>query len=142
MSPGLAGPSPERVRELLLGARRIAVIGLSADPSRPSHWVSEYMQGAGYEIIPVHPNGGVVLGAPVHQDLAGAAATGPIDIVNVFRRPEHIPELVDDIIAVKPGLVWLQAGIRNDAAAARLEGAGVPVVQDRCIMVDHRRAVR
>lgn len=142
MSLGLAGPSPDRVRDLLLGARRIAVVGLSADPSRPSHWVSEYMQGAGYEIIPVHPNGGVVLGAPVHADLAGAAATGPIDIVNVFRRSEHIPALLDDIIAVKPALVWLQAGIRSDEAASRLASAGIPLVQDRCIMVDHRRAVR
>ena len=142
MSPGPAGPSPDRDRELLLGARRIAVVGLSADPSRPSHWVSEYMQGAGYEIIPVHPNGGSVLGVPAHPDLAGAAATGPIDIVNVFRRSEHIPALVDDMIAVKPALVWLQAGIRNDEAAGRLEAAGIPVVQDRCIMVDHRRAVR
>ena len=142
MSPGLAGPSPDRIRELLLGARRIAVVGLSPDPSRPSHWVSEYMQTAGYEIVPVHPQGGVVLGAPVHATLAGAAAAGPVDIVNVFRRSEHIPELVDDIIAVHPKLVWLQAGIRNDDAAARLEAAGIPVVQDRCIMVDHRRAVR
>jgi len=100
------------------------------------------MQGAGYEIIPVHPNGGAVLGVPVHPDLAGAATTRPIDVVNVFRRSEHIPALVDDIIAVKPALVWLQAGIRNDEAAGRLEAAGIPVVQDRCIMVDHRRAVR
>jgi uncharacterized protein len=142
VSPGRAGPSPDKLRELLLGARRIAVVGLSSDPSRPSHWVSEYMQGAGYEIIPVHPSGGVVLGAPVQADLAGAAATGPIDIVNVFRRSEHIPGLVDEIIAVKPALVWLQAGIRSDEAAGRLEEAGIAVVQDRCIMVDHRRAVR
>lgn len=142
MSHGPAGPSPDRVRELLLAARRIAVVGLSPDPSRPSHWVSEYMQAAGYEIVPVHPAGGVVLGATVHPTLAAAAETGALDIVNLFRRSEHIPALVDDIIAVRPRLVWLQAGIRNDAAAARLEAAGIPVVQDRCIMVDHRRTAR
>lgn len=142
MSHGPSGPSPEETRELLLGSRRIAVVGLSPDPSRPSHWVSEYMQTAGYEIIPVHPAGGTVLGVPVQQTLAAAAGTGPIDIVNVFRRSEHIPALIDEIIAVRPRLVWLQAGIRNDAAAARIESAGIPVVQDRCIMVDHRRAVR
>lgn len=142
MSHAPAGPSPERVRDLLLGARRIAVIGLSADPMRPSHWVSEYMQTAGYEIVPVHPAGGTVLGAPVHTSLMQAAEAGPIDLVNVFRRSEHIPALVDEIIAAGPQLVWLQAGIRNDDAAARIEAAGIPVVQDRCIMVDHRRAVR
>jgi predicted CoA-binding protein len=132
-------PTPDAVRDLLLGARRIAVVGLSPDRFRPSHWVSEYMQRAGYTIVPVHPAGGTVLGEPVHRDLAGAAASGPLDIVNVFRRSEHIPALVDDIIAVQPRLVWLQLGIRNDEAAARLEAAGIPVVQDRCIMVDHRR---
>ena len=142
MSHAPAGPSPDRVRELLLGARRIAVVGLSADATRPSHWVSEYMQTAGYEIVPVHPAGGTVLGAPVHPSLTQAAEAGPIDLVKVFRRSEHIPALVDEIIAVRPQLVWLQAGIRNDDAAGRIEAAGIPVVQDRCIMVDHRRAVR
>lgn len=133
-------PLSDTARALLLDARRIAVVGLSADQSRPSHWVSEYMQRAGYDIVPVHPAGGTVLGAPVHRDLASAAAAGPIDIVNVFRRSEHIPALVDDIIAARPRLVWLQLGIRNDEAASRLEAAGIPVVQDRCIMVDHRRS--
>lgn len=142
MSHVPGGPSPEETRELLLGAHRIAVVGLSPDPARPSHWVSEYMQTAGYDIIPVHPAGGTVLGEPVRQSLSAAAETGPVDIVNVFRRSEHIPALVDDIIEIRPRLVWLQAGIRNDAAAARIEAAGIPVVQDRCIMVDHRRAVR
>ncbi|MDQ2669165.1 MAG: CoA-binding protein [Gemmatimonadota bacterium] len=135
-------PWSDSIRDLLLAARRIAVVGLSSDPSRPSHWVSEYMQGAGYEIVPVHPDGGTVLGEAVHRDLPAAGASGSIDIVNVFRRSEHIPALVDDIIAVQPRLVWLQAGIRNDDAAARIEAAGIPVVQDRCIMVDHRRSSR
>jgi hypothetical protein len=118
------------------------VVGLSADPNRPSHWVSEYMQTAGYEIVPVHPDGGTVLGVPVHASLTEAAEAGPVDIVNVFRRSEHIPALVDEIVSVAPRLVWIQAGIRNDDAAARIEAAGIAVVQDRCIMVDHRRAVR
>lgn len=128
--------------DILLDARRIAVVGLSPDPSRASHWVSEYMQAAGYEIVPVHPGDGEVLGEPMHPDLASAARTGPLDVVNVFRRSEYIPALVDEIIAVAPRLVWLQVGIRHDEAAARLEAAGIPVVQNRCIMVDHRQAAR
>ncbi len=128
--------------DLLLRARRIAVVGLSPNPARPSHRIARYLQQAGYQIVPVNPAGGTVLGEPMHPDLAAAAGTGPIDIVNVFRRSEHVPALVDQIVAVRPDLVWLQSGIRHDDAAARIEAAGIPVVQDRCIMVEHRRLSR
>lgn len=123
---------------ILRTARRIAVVGLSRKPERPSHGVAAYLQRAGYTIIPVHPAGGVTLGEPVHPDLRSAATAGPIDIVNVFRRSEHIPALLDAILEVKPTLVWMQQGIRHNEAAQTLEAAGIVVVMDRCLAVDHQ----
>jgi predicted CoA-binding protein len=128
-----------RVAEIVRSARRIAVVGLSRKPERPSNSVAAYLQSAGYTIIPVHPLGGVTLGEPVHPDLRSAArAAGPIDIVNIFRRSEHVPALVDAILDVRPALVWMQQGIRSDEAARRLEAAGITVVMDRCLAVDHQ----
>jgi len=124
---------------MVRSARRIAVVGLSRKPERPSHSVAAYLQHAGYTIIPVHPAGGVTLGEPVHPDLPSAArAAGPIDIVNIFRRSEHVPALVDAILEVRPALVWMQQGIRNDEVARKLEAAGITVVMDRCLAVDHQ----
>jgi uncharacterized protein len=128
-----------RVADLVRSARTIAVVGLSRKPERPSHSVAAYLQRAGYRIIPVHPAGGVTLGEPVYPDLqAAAAANGPIDIVNIFRRSEHIPALLEAMLAVRPKLVWMQQGIRNDDVARRLESAGISVVMDRCLAVDHQ----
>lgn len=126
------------IAEILRTSRRIAVVGLSPKPERPSHGVAAYLQGAGFTIIPVRPTGVTILGAPVHANLRAAAATGPIDIVNVFRRSEFIPALLDDLLAVRPRLVWLQVGIRDDPTAERLEADGIPVVMDRCLAVDHQ----
>jgi predicted CoA-binding protein len=131
-------PDRSRVAEILRAARRIAVVGLSRRPERPSHRVAAYLQRAGYTIIPVHPVAGVTLGEPVYPDLRSAAAGGPIDIVNIFRRSEHIPALLDGMLEVKPALVWMQQGIRNDDVARRLEEAGIAVVMDRCLAVDHQ----
>ena len=131
-------PEPSRVAEILRTARRIAVVGLSRKPERPSHGVAAYLQRAGYTIIPVHPAGGVTLGEPVHPDLRSAATAGPIDIVNVFRRSEHVPALLEALLEVKPKLVWMQQGIRHNAVAQRLEAAGIVVVMDRCLAVDHQ----
>ena len=131
-------PDRSKVAEILRTARRIAVVGLSRKPERPSHGVAAYLQRAGYTIIPVHPVGGVTLGEPVHPDLRSAAAAGPIDIVNIFRRSEHVPALVDAILEVRPTLVWMQQGIRNDEVARKLEAAGITVVMDRCLAVDHQ----
>ena len=86
----------------------------------------------------MNPAGGVTLGEPVYSDLrAAAAATGPIDIVNIFRRSEHIPALLDALLEVCPRLVWMQQGIRHDEVARRLESAGIAVVMDRCLAIDH-----
>jgi predicted CoA-binding protein len=131
-------PDPGRLAELVRSARRIAVVGLSPKPERPSHSVAAYLQRAGFTIVPVHPAGGVTLGERVHPDLRSAAAAGPIDIVNVFRRSEHIPALLEQLLEVHPRLVWLQQGIRHDEVARQLEAAGIPVVMDRCLAIDHQ----
>jgi predicted CoA-binding protein len=132
-------PDRATLAQLVRNARRIAVVGLSPKPERPSHGVAAYLQRAGYTIIPVHPAGGVTLGEQVYPDLrSAAAAAGPIDIVNVFRRSEHVPPLLDALLEVRPQLVWLQLGIRHDGVARSLEAAGIAVVMDRCLAVDHQ----
>jgi predicted CoA-binding protein len=101
--------------------------------------VAAYLQRAGYTIIPVHPAAGVTLGEPVHPDLrSAAAAAGPIDIVNIFRRSEHVPALLEQLLEVQPQLVWMQVGIRHPEVARKLEEAGIAVVMDRCLAVDHQ----
>ena len=132
-------PARAQLAELVRAARRIAVVGLSRKPDRPSHGVAAYLQRAGYTIIPVHPAGGVTLGERVYPDLRSAAAgAGPIDIVNIFRRSEHIPALLEQLLEVRPGLVWMQQGIRHAEVARQLEAAGIAVVMDRCLAVDHQ----
>lgn len=127
-----------RVEEILRTSRRIAVVGLSPKPERPSHEVASYLQAAGYTIVPVRPTGTTILGEPVRSSLRAAAMDGPIDIVDVFRRSEFVPALVDDLLAVRPHLVWLQMGIRDEPTARRLEAEGIAVVMDRCLAVDHQ----
>jgi uncharacterized protein len=129
---------PAEIREILRSARRIAVVGLSPKPERPSYGVASYLQRAGYTIIPVRPTGTIILGEPVRPNLRAAAVTGAIDIVNVFRRSEFVPALLDDLLAVRPRLVWMQMGIRHQPTAARLEAEGIAVVMDRCLAVDHQ----
>jgi uncharacterized protein len=129
---------PAEIREVLRSARRIAVVGLSPKPERPSYGVASYLQRAGYTIIPVRPTGTIILGEPVRPNLRAAAVTGAIDIVNVFRRSEFVPALLDDLLAVRPRLVWMQMGIRHQPTAARLEAEGIAVVMDRCLAVDHQ----
>jgi predicted CoA-binding protein len=131
-------PDRSRISQLVLGARRIAVVGLSRKPERPSHGVAAYLQSVGYTIIPVHPAGGITLGERVYPDLRSAAQAGPIDIVNIFRRSEHIPALLEQLLEVKPQLVWMQMGIRHAEVARQLEAAGIAVVMDRCLAVDHQ----
>jgi uncharacterized protein len=130
-------PDRSRVADILRSSRRIAVVGLSPKPTRPSHGVARYLQRAGYTIIPVRPTEREILGEPVQPDLRAAAAAGPIDIVNIFRRSEFVPALLDDLLAVRPRLVWMQVGVSDDATARRLEASGIPVVMDRCLAVDH-----
>jgi len=126
------------VDAILRAARRIAVVGLSPRPERPSHEVAAYLQRAGFTVVPVNPCGGRILGELVHPDLPAAAASGALDIVDIFRRSEYVAALVDDLVAVRPRLVWMQQGVCDDAAARRLESAGIPVVMDQCLAVYHQ----
>jgi predicted CoA-binding protein len=130
--------SPE-VAAIVRGARRIAVVGLSDDPFRPSHSVADYLQKAGYSIVGVHPAGGTVLGVKRYPELMTANyEEGPFDIVDIFRRSDAIPSLLRDLLEVRPKLVWMQLGVEHAATAAALEAAGIAVVQDRCLAVEHR----
>lgn len=133
------------IADLLRSARRIAVLGIKteAQAGQPAFYIAEYLDGAGYEVVPVpvyYPQATEILGKKVYRSVA--EVPGEIDIVNVFRRSEDVPPHVDDILAARPRAVWMQSGIRNDEAARRLAEAGIKVVQNRCIMVDHRRLVR
>lgn len=133
------------IRALLERSRRIAVLGIKPEShfDRPAFYVPEFAQRAGFEIIPVpvyYPEVTSILGVPVVRRLADVE--GEIDIVNVFRRPVDIPPHVDDILAARPRAVWLQLGIRHDEVAERLARAGIDIVQDRCLLVEVRRAGR
>ena len=128
---------PEVIRALLQ-AKTIAVVGLSDDPAKPSHYVSAYMQRLGYRILPINPSIDSVLGEKSYPSLSSL----PIkpDLVNVFRLPKFIPEIVDEMIALNLSALWVQQGIVHREAAANAEAHGIQVVMDRCIMVESRRA--
>lgn len=130
--------SPDEITALLGRVRTVAVLGIkTADSGAPAHFVPAYAKRAGLRVIPVpvfYPELTELLGEPVHRTLASIGE--PIDLVDVFRRPSDIPAHVDDILAAKPGAVWLQSGIRNDDVAERLARAGIDVVQDKCLMVE------
>jgi hypothetical protein len=127
------------IRHLLESTRAIAVLGIKAGEHEDAWRVPHYLQRAGYRILPVSPKLQSVLGERCVQHLADLDA--PADLIDVFRAPAHLPGHVDEILALpwRPRCVWFQQGIRDDTSAARLEAAGIEVVQDRCIMVDHRR---
>ena len=126
---------------LLRAARTIAVVGLSPNPGRPSYSVARYLQRAGYRILPVNPFATAVLGERAYPTLAHAAADHPIDIVDVFRRSEHVQGVVREAIPLAPRLIWLQEGVRDDVAAALASDAGIVCVMDRCLAVEHGRIV-
>ena len=130
------------ILDVLRATKTIAVLGIKPEShgGQPSHYVPAHMQAAGYEVIPVpvyFPDVKEILGKPVFRTVAGIGR--PVDMVNVFRRPNDITQHVEDILAAKPKSVWFQLGIRNDEAAQRFAEAGIKVVQDRCLMVEHRK---
>lgn len=132
----------DAVRRILKESKRIAVLGIKPESraGQPAYYVPQYLQEAGYEVIPVptyYPDVEEILGEKVYR--AVADVPGEVDLVDVFRRPSDIPPHVDDIIAKGPKAVWFQLGIRNDEAAEKLARAGIEVVQNRCTMADHRR---
>ncbi len=131
-------PPSERMPHILNHCRTIAVVGLSPKPHRASFDVARYMQANGYRIIPVNPNAAEVLGEKAYSTLAEAAKHEKIDLVNCFRNSEDIPPVVDEAIAIGAKAVWMQLGIAHAQAAAKAEEAGLLVVQDHCIKIDHR----
>ncbi len=128
----------ERILTILRSYRTIAVVGLSPKPHRASYDVSRAMQAAGYRIIPVNPLAREVLGETAYPSLREAAQHHHIELVNCFRNSEDIPPIVDDAIAIGAKAVWMQLGIAHEEAAAKATAAGLLVVQDRCIKVEHR----
>jgi predicted CoA-binding protein len=135
--PDGAPPSGDPILDILTKYKTIAVVGLSSNPARPSYGVTEYMQSCGYQIIPVNPNETDVLGEPSYASLAEVPQK--IEIVNVFRRAEEVPPVVDAAISAGAKVVWMQLGIANEAAAEKARAAGITVVMDACILVEHKR---
>jgi hypothetical protein len=136
---------PQDVRRLLADARRIAVLGMDKEENRarPAFYVPHYLKRAGFEVIPVpvyYPDLAEIDGQRAYRTVS--EIPGEIDIVDVFRISRDIPKHLDDLLAKKPKAVWFQSGIRNDEAARKLAEAGIKVVQDRCMMVEHRRTTR
>jgi len=135
----------DEIKELLVETRRIAVLGIKPEThaGQPAFYVPKYMADAGYEIIPVpvyYPQVTEIMGKRVYRNLNDIP--GDIDLVNVFRRGEDVPKHLDELLAKRPKAVWLQLGIQNDEVAKQLGEAGIAVVQNRCLMVEHRALVR
>lgn len=132
------------VDAMLARVRRIAVLGIKTEEQRayPAFYVPAYLVAAGFDVVPVpvyYPEATRILGRPVVRDLR--AVPPPVDLVDVFRKSDDLPAHLDDLLALKPGAVWFQLGIRHDEVARKLAEAGIDVVQDRCLMVEHRQAV-
>jgi predicted CoA-binding protein len=128
------------IAEILKTARTIAVVGLSPKRYRPSYGVAEYLQRAGYRIIPVNPHETELLGERCYPDLE--AIPEAVDIVDIFRRSEFVPEIVEAAIRKGAKVIWMQEGVVHEDAARRAEAAGLDVVMDRCILKDHRRMMQ
>ena len=130
----------DQIGQMLTNSKTIAVVGLSDSPLRPSYGVSAYMQSQGYRIIPVNPNIRGALGEKAVASLADIEEK--IDIVDVFRRPEAVPSVIDEAIRLKVPAVWLQEGVVHEEAAEKARKAGIQVVMDRCILKEHRARFR
>jgi hypothetical protein len=133
---------PDAIKALVQSLKRVAVLGIRPESraDRPAHYVPAYLASAGLTVLPVavhDPGAPTILGQPVYTSVS--QAPGPIDVVDVFRRSQDIPPHLEDLLRARPKAVWFQSGIRNDEVAEALARAGIQVVQDRCLMVDHRR---
>ena len=133
-------PSADPIRDLLQRAKTIAVVGLSDNPLRPSHGVSAYMQSQGYRIVPVNPSIAEAVGEKSYSSLLDVPEK--IDVVNIFRRPEFVEEVVDQAIQLKAPAIWMQEGVINQPAAEKAQKAGIFVVMDLCILKEHRARFR
>jgi uncharacterized protein len=129
----------EDLKGILTSAKTIAVVGLSANPSKDSHGVAAYLQKNGYRIIPVNPSADEILGEKSFPDLLSISE--PVDVVDVFRRPEFLPEIADQAIKIKAEVLWMQLGVSNEEAANKARQAGITVVQGHCMMAEHSRLI-
>ena len=134
--------SDSQIKKILEEAKTIAVVGLASSPLRPSYGVSAYMQQQGYRIIPVNPTISEALGEKAYATLRDIPKDIKIDIVDVFRRPDAVPAIVDEVIELKLPVLWLQETVVHEEAAEKARKAGVFVVMDECILKDHRRLLR
>lgn len=143
--PGRIVTDATEIRRIAAAAKRVAVLGIKTEKQadQPAYYVPEYLHEAGVEVVPVpvyYPDAKQILGAPVVRRVQDVA--GEIDILDVFRRPDDLSQHLDDIVAKHPKVVWLQSGIRHLGFAQKLTEAGIDVVQDRCLMVEHRHGAR
>ena len=129
----------DRILELLKKAKTIAVVGLTDDPGKPSYGVAEYLQSRGYRIVPINPKLNQVLGERAYPSLSEAAKAEKIDLVDVFRRPDAVPAIVDEVLALGIPALWLQETVVHEAAARKAREAGVQVVMDKCMLKEHSR---
>ena len=132
-------PSDDAIRALLLRVRRIAVVGLSPKPHRDSNRVARYLQEVGYDVVPVYPREETILGQRVHRSVREIPE--PVDLVDVFRRSEALPQVFDDAIAAGAPAIWLQLDCIDEERALEARSRGLTVVMDRCLMVEHARLV-
>lgn len=130
--------TPAAIRDILTRYRTVAVVGLSTDESRPSYGVAAYLQRAGYRIVPIHPSAERILGEQAYANLRDVPASVGVEIVDIFRRPDAVPEHVEEAIAVGAKVVWMQEGVINNAAADRAKAAGLQVVMNLCMLKEHR----
>jgi predicted CoA-binding protein len=132
--------SPDEIGALLSAAKNIAVVGISPKEERPSHWIAAYLMDHGYNVAGVNPGVHALFGRPVYKSLA--EVPGPVDIVDIFRRSDAVPEIVDQAIAIKAKSIWMQEGIVHNAAAEKARAAGLVVVMNKCIYKEHAGRAR
>ncbi len=130
-------PSDREITKILSQNKIVAVIGMSKNPEKEAYRIPQYLKNKGYKVIPVNPTADEILGEKAYKKLSDIP--GPIDIVDVFRPSEDVPNYVDDVIAKKPKVFWLQLGIENTPAEEKVASAGIKVVFDRCMMAEHKR---
>lgn len=135
--PDGAEPAADPIADILKQAKTIAVVGLSSNPTRPSHGVASYLQSAGYRIVPVNPNEREVLGERSYARVEDVPEK--IDVVDIFRRPEDVPPAVEGAIRAGAKVVWMQLGIENEDAAEKARRAGLTVVMDACMLIEHKK---
>jgi predicted CoA-binding protein len=129
---------PDRIRRALVTAETVVVVGCSPNPMRPSHEIASYLQRQGYRVVPVNPGHRLILGEPCYPSLSAVPAEIRVDVVDVFRRSEHVGGIADEAIARGVPFVFLQLGVVDPGAAERLEKAGIGLAMDRCILIEHR----